>query len=389
MAFLQTRIITLKSTPISMTMGWNDPTILVVSTIDRQIFHFELSTGRQMQGMHLIDNDTNESILLDSIRAKGFPRSTEPMKILVGVSSTDKSVRIIDLETGTTIAKDYGHSDGISGIIALNRSDESAHILISTGLDGTVMLWSLRHTIITPEIPSLANTPTFSQPPLRRVISRSALSEYQRSLEANGIPPMALTPGRSQSPSRLKKKSSRSSLAPQKLLPITLPSTPCPPVPRRHQLTQSPTVASPTTPTISNDRARPPFGESSRTKSASNLNDLNTAAEQLCRSLRAFRKQLAASSHGLKMDVTKDLEKELGLAARALGPRSERRKVVASETDMENLLGDYSERLARMVEEKLGVGTAGTEMDTDETGLKAQGREGLEEGESLERRDSA
>jgi len=89
------------------------------------------------------------------------------------------------------------------------------------------------------------------------------------------------------------------------------------------------------------------------------------------------------------MDVTKDLEKELGLAARALGPRSERRKVVASETDMENLLGDYSERLARMVEEKLGVGTAGTEMDTDETGLKAQGREGLEEGESLERRDSA
>lgn len=360
MAYIPTRIITLKSTPLSMCTAWNDPTVLVVSTTDKQVYKYDVSTGQQIQGIHLTDNDNNESLLLDSIITRTFNLAGE-IPILIGVSSTDKSLRVIDLESGMTIAKEYGHSEGISGVALIEKDDGGGHsgyTLVSTGLDGTVMLWDLSQTTVSadqdaPATPS-KNTPTFSQPPPRRVISRSALSEYQKSLEANGTPALPLAPGRSSSPSRLRKKPSRIFLATPapKLAPVALPSTPCPPIPRRPHLNQSPTLASP----ITMERQRPQFTESNRTKSASNLNDVNSAAEQLCRSLRAFRKQLASSSEGLRAETARELEKELAIAVRAVGPPKNRRALLASETDVGDLLGDYSERLARMVEEKVNLG---------------------------------
>jgi len=406
MAYIPTRIITLKFTPLSMCTAWNDPTVLVVSSTDKQVYKYEVNTGRQIQGIHLTDNDNNESLLLDSIVTRTISPTGENL-IVIGVSSTDKSLRVIDLESGMTIAKEYGHSEGISGVAVMKKDeegDDSGYTLISTGLDGTVMLWDLSQTTISadqeaPATPS-KNTPTFSQPPLRRVISRSALSEYQRSLEANGISALPLAPGRSSSPSRLRKKPSRISLATPapKLAPVTLPSTPCPPTSRRPHLSQSPTLASP----ITMERQRPQFSESNRTKSASNLSDLNSAAEQLCRSLRAFRKQLASSSEGLRADTARELEKELAIAARAVGPPKNRRAMVASEADVGDLLGDYSERLARMVEEKVNLGLSmrrGSEDVLARSGelLEVKGGDGAGEergggegeGEEMVRRGSA
>lgn len=397
MAYIPTRIITLKSAPLSMCTVWDDPTVLVVSTIDRQVYKYEIGTGRQFQGVHLMDNENNESLLLESMVTHTFNIAGEALPILIGVSSTDKSLRVLDLESGLTIAKEYGHSEGISGVAVMTRDDgeDSGYTLVSTGLDGTVMLWNLNQTNIStdqdiPTTPS-KNTPTFSQPPLRRVISRSALSEYQKSLEANGIPALPLAPGRSSSPSRLRKKPSRINLASPapKLAPVTLPSTPCPPIPRRPHLSQSPTLASP----ITMDRQRPPFTEANRTKSASNvsnINDLNTAAEQLCRSLRAFRKHFASSADGLRADTARELEKELAIAGRVVGPRN-RRAMVASEADVGDLLGDYSERLARMVEEKVNLGLErkrGSEdlLQMERSGGVWEGGDGVEERRVARRR---
>ena len=364
MAYIPTRIITLRTTPLSMTIALDDPSILLVSTIDRQVFKYEMSTGRQLQGMHLIDNDSNESILLSSITTLTFDIAGNSLSAMIGVSSTDKSIRVHDLETGMTIFKDYGHSEGVSNVALVNKGDgvdDMGYTLISTGLDGTVMLWDLKYTPASMGQDGvdgcLKKTPTIPHAPLRRVISRSVLSEYQKTLEMNGIPPLPLTPSRSQSPSRLKKKPSRYSLATpaSKAGTVALPSKAYPLLPRRQPLDRPTPPASPITPTTTSQR--PSFGETNRAKSASNIHELGNTAEQLCKSLRAFRKQISSCSEGLKVEIAKELETELNITIKTIGQKG-RRKMIASENDVGDLFDACPDRLESMIEEKVKIGLA-------------------------------
>ena len=391
MAYVPTRIITLKTTPLSMTIALDDPSMLLVSTIDRQVFKYEMSTGRQLQGMHLIDNDSNESILLSSMTTLTFDIAGNSLSVVIGVSSTDKSIRVHDLETGMTLFKDYGHSEGVSDVAVVKRDndvDDISYTLISTGLDGTVMLWDLKYTpasIGQDGIDgSLKETPTIPHAPLRRVISRSALSEYQKTLEMNGIPPLPLTPSRSQSPSRLKKKPSRYSLATiaSKAGTVAQPSKAYPLLPRRQPLDRSTPPISPITPTTTSHR--PPFSENNRTKSASNIHELDNVAEQLCRSLKAFRKQMSSSSsQGLRVETAKELETELSITLRTIGQKG-RRKLIASESDVGDMFDAYPDKLESMIEEKVRIGVAKALNDNMEDGApKSIGEEAATEAEEL------
>ena len=364
MAYIPTRIITLKTSPLSMTIALDDPSILLVSTIDRQVFKYEMSTGRQLHGMHLVDNDSNESILLSSITTLRFQIAGNSLSVMIGVSSTDKSIRVHDLETGMTIFKDYGHSEGVSDVAILKRDhdlDDMGYTLVSTGLDGTVMLWDLKYTPAPTGQEgvdgSFKETPTIPHAPLRRVISRSALSEYQKTLEMNGIPPLPLTPSRSQSPNRLKKKPSRYSLATvaSKAATVALPSKAYPLLPRRQPLDRPTPPASPITPTSTNHR--PPFSENNRAKSASNIHELENVAEQLCKSLKAFRKQMVTSSQALRAETAKELEAQLNITLRIIGQQG-RRKAIASEADAGDLFVAYPDRLESMIEEKVRIGVS-------------------------------
>ena len=393
-AYIPIRIITLKSTPISVSTEWDESMILVVSTIDKFIHKFEMSSGKQIHSMRATDNESNDSVLLNHLTAKKIDSDEHSLQILLGASSADKSIRIHDSTSGNTIIKEYGHSEGISGLTLANRGDEPngrLHTLISTGLDGTVMLWDLKYSNIPPvdepaQSTILKDTPTLAKP-LRKIMSRSALSEFHRSLEANGISPLPLPSGRSQSPSRLQKKPSRYSLA-----GASLPS----PVPRLvPDLTSTRTMLqappSPVTPT--HDRQRPVFGERNRTKSANNLsnlsnlgniNDLNRAAEQLHKSLSAFRTKMSTVPEQLTPNLAADLEKELEATTVAIRARQRdspakhekvslgslrdrsRRGQAASESAVESLMSVYSERLARMVEERVKAQLSGQSLQEDE-----------------------
>ena len=399
-AYIPIRIITLKSTPICISTEWEESIILVVSTIDKLIHKFEVSSGKQTHTMRATDNESNESVLLNHLTAKTIDTSDPSFQILLGASSADKSIRIHDSTNGSTIIKEYGHSEGISGLALINRGDEpdgSLYTLISTGLDGTIMLWDLKYSNIPPvDEPNLStplkDTPTIIKP-LRKIMSRSALSEYHRALEATGISPLPLPSVRSQSPSRLRKKPSRYSLASPSLAS---------PIPRlapdlnsTRTMLQTPSLPPlPITPT--NDRQRPMFDERSRTKSANNLsnlgnlNDLNKAAEQLYKSLAAFRNKMSAVSDPLSPNVAADLGGELDSTAVAIRSRQSesharnekaslgssrdrsRRGQAASESATGSLMGVYSERLARRVEERVkaeldGPGLQEDERDTSST----------------------
>jgi hypothetical protein len=79
---------------------------------------------------------------------------------------------------------------------------------------------------------------------------------------------------------------------------------------------------------------------------------LNMASEQLCRSLRAYRKKLSVSSDTLKAENVREMERELGLTAKALGEKAARTKGI-SEGVLTKLLDQYSERLVEMIDEKI------------------------------------
>jgi len=98
---------------------------------------------------------------------------------------------------------------------------------------------------------------------------------------------------------------------------------------------------------------RPSIG--ARAKSASNASEFGSLAastEQVCRTLKAYRKKLANSSDNLSTETVRELERELGLTARTVGEKAIKSKSL-DETAMVKLLDQYSERLVAMLDEKI------------------------------------
>jgi WD40 repeat protein len=289
--------------------------------------------------------------------------------ILAGVSGTDKSVRIYDGITGNFLDREWGHTAAVTDVALLEPPDSDQKILISTGSDGTIMIWDLSPRPPEPQDPTdLAtrdpsppkDTPS-ARPPLRRVLSRADLAEFQRASPAS-------TPAGNRSPPRVvRKKTSKYNLSSQS---PTLAPPPVPPVNSKHFASASDdSGVRRTTRNKSRNRSRSPpspkakgmrrpslasLDTRGRTKSTGNFSEfgtLNMATEQACRTLRAYRKKLL-SSESVKEESLKELDQELRLTAMALGEKSIKTKAI-SETVLTGLLDQYSDRLVSMFDEKL------------------------------------
>jgi hypothetical protein len=88
-----------------------------------------------------------------------------------------------------------------------------------------------------------------------------------------------------------------------------------------------------------------------------------------------YRKKLTNSSDNLSPETLRDLERELGLTARAVGEKAMKARGVVDETAMVNLLSQYSERLLEMLDEKFAATLAkqlnlkgGNNEDSDSSG---------------------
>ncbi|KAH0565221.1 hypothetical protein GP486_001382 [Trichoglossum hirsutum] len=378
-AYLPVRTLTLKAAPVYMTTAPDQTGMLVVSTIDRHISTFDLASGRSIQVFRASDLESNDAVVMDAlVMGKERAASNKP-RVLAGVSTTDKSIRVYDHMGGCLIDREWGHTEGVSDVALLEtelENDNSTMTLISTGSDGTIMIWDFAPKVVLPDSPEPTEIPIEQSPakevmatktPLRRVLSRSELAEFQRPSEPEGPTPVS-TPTNNRSPPRmLRKKTSKYSLAQSPKLGV-------PPVPNLPNSATSPTLTQSEPPSRKNsgrDRSpsppspkstpsqvparRPSFDARSRTKSASNVSELgslNMASEQLCRSLRAYRKKLSISSDTLKAENVREMERELGLTAKALGEKAVRTKGI-NEGVLTKLLDQYSERLVEMIDEKI------------------------------------
>ncbi|EOD52459.1 putative wd repeat protein [Neofusicoccum parvum UCRNP2] len=349
-AFIIARTITLKSTPVSMALDVENDNILVVSTIDRQVQKYDIVSGQPVSSFKTADSDGGDAVVLSDLvhftKARG-------QGVIAGVSSTDKSVRIYE-ENGNLLGRDWGHTEGVTDIalISLKAGDDDIDKkgLVTVAVDGTIFVWSL-------DFKPLSRSPSYdvaknmdlagvttpnkdllsSRPPMRRVLSQSELAKWKGSGDDE-----ATTPTGGRSPTTLRKKSSKLSLHGEK--PKLDPS----PVSKENHPLHG-----------SNQNLRESAG-------------LSSAAEQLSKSLRLFRKKLGTSQDKLPTEAAKELERELRITSSAVGEKAkssesssgvgekekEKEKAKASDSSMDEgaiakLLDQYSERLVEILDKRI------------------------------------
>ena len=324
---------------------------------------------------------------------------------MVGYSSVDKSVRVYDFEKNVLVTRESGHTEGISDLALLEQpSVEDGSVdrtVISTGMDGTVMIWQLAVQVPQPLTNPLEElgpsqllhqgydmTPTKASPvllpPLRKILSKLDMSDIARTDPVSG----SSVPIRNPSPSRLRRKTSRLTMAenhiPEDCMAL-IPSktvsglkgrrgvspSASPSVPSRRSRTDSadpkPDCRSPSPPPYSvstpntphrirpnNGRLRRPPSvptdlrgqtlQQTRRQSVNGSYDFGSigmAGEQACRILKMYRKRLADTHIELDLqEVEGELRETLNLVQqrkKGIDRKSEVVTVESVNSDVENL----------------------------------------------------
>ncbi|KKK14226.1 hypothetical protein P175DRAFT_0440425 [Aspergillus ochraceoroseus IBT 24754] len=351
-AYLISRVITLRSSPVSMSLSPDEPDNLVFSTVDRCVHQYDMISGRHVHSFRAADPESNDTVAMGSLTVTSSVAGQSP-KLLVGVSGTDKSIRIYDLEKGVLLTGEFGHTEGVSDVQLLEAppdvpGNSAERILVSSGIDGVVMIWNVSVQLQQPTQPAAqeeedvpAKELTVSKPPLRKILSRAELAGFQRPDNMVTTP----TPVREQCPPLLRKLS-RFSLVSSKngnVPPMTPPSIPNRRSPtsgsRPEKLRRSPSPPSPRTtgarktmePRSDSRCSSLDFRARTRGSAKSEFGSLNMSTEQVCRTLKAYRKKLNGCTEYLH--AQKDLERELGLTLRALNSRARKSETGETETD--------------------------------------------------------
>ncbi|KAK3344143.1 WD40-repeat-containing domain protein [Lasiosphaeria hispida] len=389
MAAIPSKLISLRASPSSMVMT-PDKKSIYVSLLDRSVCQFDCITGRLLNSFKCNDEGGLESVVLESLIYGQL--DTGDLSFLIGLSNTDKSVRIYDAQTGAFMDREWGHTEAINGVTMIENED-SGRKVVSVGEDGTIMIWALDLEPIAgarmrEPSPEKSSFLSFNRPPLRRVLSKAELAEFQRPSSSHGrrSPPRLLQ----RRPSKfhlLATPIARTPLFKEQTSPASTiaegtPSrrassgggsrsnSPPPPSPKnRSRMVRRPSLPALNTPSAT---------VTSRKKSGTNLRgtygfgSLSMATEQTCRQLRVYRKKLS-SSDSINSDILAELDAELRLTAAALGERAIRSRSVrndpernkpVSETVLSGLLDQYSERLVSMLDEKLRLRLSEEEKDS-------------------------
>ncbi|KAI1083947.1 WD domain-containing protein [Whalleya microplaca] len=355
MAAIPSKTLAVKSSPTSMTMN-TDGKSLFVSLLDRSICLFDIENGKLSNTFKCTDESGVESVVLDSLTAR--PATDKEPAFLLGVSNTDKSIRIYDAQTGSFLDREWGHTEAINGV-ALIEDDDGSRRVVSVGSDGTIMIWEMdlqerSWGSISRDPSPIKDGSAVARPTLRRVLSKAELAEFQRPSPSGG---------RRSPPRTLSKRKSLYNLTtgtPSKTPVTGLQSSPASAIaedtPSRRPSGDTRSDSPPVSPKARVKR-RPslPTLNVVKTKSSNNnlraFGSLNMATEQACRTLRAYRRKLT-STDPISQEVLAELDQELRLTAVALGDRATRSKAM-SDTMLNGLLDQYSERLVAMLDEKL------------------------------------
>ncbi|RMZ88490.1 hypothetical protein DV736_g4284, partial [Chaetothyriales sp. CBS 134916] len=145
-AYLPARIITLRSAPLSMDFLDEKCETLLVSTMGRHITKVDVASGAVIESSKITDPENEDTVALNRIATTGRRGLVEgDTNFLIGFSSADKSLRVYDTDKILLLTREHGHTEGISDMCILEDSvqDAPSWTLVSTGLDRTIMVWTL------------------------------------------------------------------------------------------------------------------------------------------------------------------------------------------------------------------------------------------------------
>ncbi|EAQ84018.1 hypothetical protein CHGG_10422 [Chaetomium globosum CBS 148.51] len=385
LAAIPFKSVSLKASPSAMAVTTDEKAVFV-SLLDRSVCQYDFGNGRVLGTFKCNDESGLDSVVLESL-THSQPGSNDP-PFLLGISNTDKSVRVYDTQAGCFMDREWGHTEAINGAVLID-GEESGRKVVSVGEDGTIMIWGLdfddssNGSQSRDPSPEKAPQPASTRPPLRRVLSKAELAEFQRPTSSAG-PPSSSTGRRSpprpshrrpakfqlpfsslRTPNNNNNSNSNNNSTPEKQATSPTNTTSMIIIDDTHARTpsrrpssgagsrcsdDSPPPESPKTrskmfrrPSLPALGATPLSTSKSRKNSSSNqrgsggggggggggsgggngygFGTLSMATEQTCRQLRAYRRKLASadSIHG---DVLAQLDAELRLTAAALGERA-------------------------------------------------------------------
>lgn len=364
-AFMILRTITLKATPVSMTLLSDRNDILFVSAIDRNVHKYNLRNGQLSESFKVSDSEGGDAVVLSSL---AHVPTYNGQNRIAGVSSTDKSIRLYD-ENGSLLGRDWGHTEGVTDLTVITSVEDEppsrrCTYLVSVAADGTVFIWSFgarsnsKHDLSRSMELMGMNTPNkdllVNKPPLRRVLSQSEMARFQQK-----SPDQDLSTPTGKARPKLERKTSRFSLAQTPKLEPS-PMTTYDATGRRKARGRSPSPpTSPKPRTLYRKSSNPAIAVRSRTKSGGGpvegINNLTTSTEQMCRNLRIYRKKLMTSTDSLSPENLAAVERELGLTLKAVSEKAMKARGAADETVMVKMLSQYSERLVEMLDEKFAA----------------------------------
>ncbi|RMY70421.1 hypothetical protein D0863_05800 [Hortaea werneckii] len=377
------RAINLKSAPTSMCLMPSSADILIATT-DRNLSRFSVDSGRLGLHFKCSDQEGGEAVILSKV---AFTPSWRGTPAIIGISSNDKSVRLYS-ESGMLLARDWGHTEGITDLDLLldaqtTDSESQTSRLVTTAVDSTIFMWDASPA--STDRPSKAfggadiqaeqtsNNLQSLRPPLRKVISHTELARLKRDTSVNdGEPesPKTTQPSHLTSPQRLSKKSSRMTVGQTPKLEPAFRSSHAESSSRRQSLKQR--SPSPPSPRNRKDRLRKPSlslplrrksvedvqssagpASSGATAANSTFGSLTASTESACRTLRSYRKKLsgATANGSISPEALRELEKELKLTAKALSEKSHSKGL--EEAMMARLLDQASEKIVGMLDERI------------------------------------
>ena len=141
-AFLVMTTISMKSTPLSCALDPAGQSYLLVTTSDKQLQTFDLTTGSLESNMRTIDED--DQIAIQHMQIRSTVIDDKSVVLVIGVSNKDKALRVHNGNTGEMMCKAGGHSEIITSVTILEEETQARGgvdmRIATTSIEGTVSL---------------------------------------------------------------------------------------------------------------------------------------------------------------------------------------------------------------------------------------------------------
>ena len=130
----------LRSTVYDMALAQVSRTIITASQ-DKRITCLDIDSGKPTRSfvvsLQSLDNSIKATPFLSTL-------TTDPTGSIICAGASDKTIHLIECQTGDSLYQGYGHGDLVTNVTFINQG---SHI-VSTSADGCAFIWKVPETII-------------------------------------------------------------------------------------------------------------------------------------------------------------------------------------------------------------------------------------------------